>query len=87
MLIKTRPAHGGYQKLYKFENGYGASIVCHAYSYGGDEVLEELAVIKFDKDESWGLCYDTPITDDVIGHLTPGAVEELLKAIEALKGA
>ena len=30
------------------------------------------------------LCYDTPITNDVIGHLTKAAVSKLLAKIEAL---
>ena len=42
-----------------FPNGYGASIVKGEGSYG-----TELAVIT-----SEGLCYDTEITDDVIGYI------------------
>jgi hypothetical protein len=30
------------------------------------------------------LCYDTPITDDVIGHLTFQEVVDTLKEIESL---
>ena len=70
--------------MHKFSNGFGASVVCHEYSYGGDEGLFELAVIEFDGDNKWYLTYDTPITGDVIGHLTPDEVEDLLAQIEAL---
>lgn len=70
--------HGGTQRLYRFPNGYGASVVHHAYSYG-----QEMAVLKFDGDE-WDLTYETPITNDVIGHLSDGEVERLLDRIKAL---
>lgn len=70
----------GYQLLYTFDNGYGASVVKHDFSYGGKNGKYELAVL--DKDGS--LCYDTPITEDVIGHLTMGEVENLLAEISYL---
>ena len=60
------------------------TIVRHAYSYGGDEGLFELAVVKFNALDKWHLTYDTPITGDVIGYLTPAEVEDLLAQIEAL---
>ena len=66
-----------YLKRYRvfFDNGYGASIIKGVGSYG-----LEFAVITMD-----GLCYDTDITDDVIGNIE--TKEELfgyLKRIEAL---
>ncbi len=70
----------GYQLLYTFDNGYGASVVKHDFSYGGKNGKYELAVL--DKDGS--LCYDTPITEDVVGHLTMGEVENLLAEISYL---
>jgi hypothetical protein len=72
--------HGGIQRRYRFDNGYGASVVQHAYSYGGDRGLWELAVT----DHAGRLTYDTPVTNDVIGCLTEAAVEEQLDAIAAL---
>ena len=70
----------GYQLLYTFDNGYGASVVKHDFSYGGKNGKYELAVL--DKDGS--LCYDTPITEDVVGHRTMGEVENLLAEISYL---
>ena len=56
-----------------FENGYGASIIKGVGSYG-----LELAVITRD-----GLCYDTDITDGVIGHIT--TKEELIGYLERIE--
>ena len=63
-----------------FDNGYGASVVKSVYSYGGNQDLYELAVIKDD-----AICYDTPITDDVIGYLTEDDVTKYLGQIQELK--
>ena len=81
----ARPLESGaVQKLYRFANNYGASVVKGEHTYGGDEGLWELAVLKFKTDGDFVLDYSTPITEDVEGHLTDDAVEELLDKIEAL---
>ena len=83
--IDARPLESGaIQKLYRFANNYGASVVKGEHTYGGEEGLWELAVIKFKTDGDYVLDYSTPITEDVEGHLTDDAVEELLTKIEAL---
>jgi hypothetical protein len=64
-----------------FDNGYGASVVSHQYSYGGRAGLFELAVL----DKNGKLTYDTPITSDVKGYLTPKDVTEILIQIQGLK--
>ena len=56
-----------------FPNGYGASISKGDGSYG-----TELAVITAE-----GLCYDTEITDDVIGNIEN--LEELNGYLERIK--
>lgn len=84
-LVSTRgvPGVGGEQRVFRFENGYGASVVCHSFSYGGPQGLYELGVIKWDG-EDWHLTYETPITDDVIGYLSTIDVDNLLSQIAAL---
>lgn len=83
--IDARPLESGaIQKLYRFKNNYGASVVKGEHTYGGDEGLWELAVVHFDTSGGFNLCYTTPITSDVEGHLTDDAVEELLAKVEAL---
>ena len=71
--------YGGVQARIQFPNGYGASVVRHQFSYGGPDGLYELAVTKDNN-----LCYDTPITNDVEGYLTPNDVTELLEQIQSL---
>jgi len=78
---------GGVHDLYAFEGSlYGASVVCSQYSHGGREGLYELAVIRWndDKRDDFTICYDTPITDDVLGHLTEQDVQDTLAKIDTL---
>ena len=83
-ITLERTLNGGIQKVYKFPNNYGASVVRHAYSYGGKDGLWELAVIEFYPNDSWSITYDTSITDDVLGRLTDGDVLNILEQIKAL---
>ena len=71
----------GIRKIYQFPNGYGASVVCNEFNYGGDEGLWELGVLK-----KGHLCYSTPLTSDVIGSLTDEEVDDLLIKISELPG-
>jgi len=72
--------HNGVGYVYEFENGYGASVVSHDVSYGGDRGLYEIAVL----DSKGDLCYSTPITDDVIGFATEDKVLDTLHRIKML---
>lgn len=80
--FKSSEFTAGVQARVAFPNGYGASVIRGPYTYGGPEGLYELAVLQDGK-----LCYSTPITEDVIGHLTEAQVMELLQQIEALEPA
>lgn len=87
-VYSERSLHDGVQRLYRFENGYGASLVRHSGSYGGSKGLWEIAVIKWtDQYEfgfPWDLCYSTPITKDVIGYLKEDQVNTILSFIKKL---
>tara|TARA_B100000900_G_scaffold227662_1_gene193288 strand:- start:239 stop:502 length:264 start_codon:yes stop_codon:yes gene_type:complete len=72
--------HNGVGYVYEFENGYGASVVSHDVSYGGDRGLYEIAVL----DSKGDLCYSTPITDDVVGYAGVQTVYETLDRIKSL---
>jgi len=82
--FKTTEFNNGIQAIVKFKNKYGASIVKHDYSYGGKIGLYELAVIKYDENNNWDLCYDTPVTSDVLGYLNEAEVTTYLMQIEYL---
>ena len=78
---------GGIQKIYHFPNGYGASVIQNYFSYGGKDGLWELGVLRFQNTDAGELTYDTPITDDVLGHLSEAEVAEALHRIAALPPA
>lgn len=79
-LVKSENYIDGYHWEFMFPNRYGASVIKHSGSYGHQDDLFELAVLK----DGEGLCYDTPITDDVIGRLDNQEVLDLLKKISEL---
>jgi len=94
----------GTQKIWKFKNGYGASVVRFFISnkfnptrkekigsYGVDKGLWEIAIIKFKDDDdtkngkpAFEICYNTPITEDVLGNLTEKEAVKILKKIAKL---
>lgn len=77
-IIDINAYHKGMQVVFQFDNGYGLSVVSHSFSYGNDDELFEIGVIKFD-DLGYELTYETPITGDVLGHQSK---EDLLNVIE-----
>lgn len=78
-LVSYASRMDGAQWKFSFKNGYGASVITGGIAYCNEVQPYELAVLKDDD-----LCYDTPITDDVIGYLTSNEVYELLDRIEQL---
>lgn len=71
--------------IFHFENGYGANLSRGPYTYGGPQGLWELAVTRKTPD-GWDLCFNTPITKDVIGWLDELGVVKVLERIEKLPG-
>ena len=81
IVFKTNPmgADFGIVSRTEFDNGYEVSVVKSPHTYGGDKGLYELAVFKDGE-----ICYDTPITNDVIGYLRPIDVTEVMAKIQQL---
>lgn len=89
--VSVNPHHvgSGTQRLYRFDNGYGASVVQFmlngwAGSHGADQGKWELAVIRWNDNGDFKLTYDTPVTEDVIGWLTEDEVQDYLRQIRDL---
>src|SRR3990167_10258709 len=85
----------GIQKIWKFSNGYGASVIQfkilgNFVSYTSNDNEWELAVLRFKNNDikdtdNFDLCYTTQITANVIGHLTSEEVIKILERIEKLE--
>ena len=84
MIVLDRNLNGGTQTVHRFENGYGASVIRGQRATGGLEVV----VLKFSgpTPTDYSLCYDTEITDDVLGYLSEDEVAEILEQIENMNG-
>lgn len=65
-VLNVKPWMGGYCWTYRFDNGYGASVVLHEHSYGADEGLYELLLAKFSsKGVTWAKPDDAMIENIV----------------------
>jgi hypothetical protein len=73
----------GIHALQFFPNGYGVSVVRFPGSYGYEDGLYEVAVLKGTVDD-YELCYDTDVTDDIIGHRDEIDVENIMEEVETL---
>lgn len=82
--FRRASSHGGIQMVIVYPNGYGASIIKHAGSYGGESDLWEVAVLVREPSGKMNICYDTPITYDVIGWLEESEVIDICQSIRAL---
>lgn len=69
-----------YRWHHSFNNGYGASVVSAPGTYGWQSGLFEVAVTHHNS----FICYRTPITQDVLGHLTHREVADVLAKVEKL---
>jgi hypothetical protein len=70
----------GTHAVMEFPNGYGVSVVAGSdYFFVDDEHPYELAVLK-----NGSLCYDTPITNDVLGHLDSEDVTDVMRQVQEL---
>lgn len=71
------------QTLYKFENDWGASIIYHQGSYGYEQGLVELGIVRW-FGHKYMLSYDTDLTNDVLGDLTQEQAKLILEKIKEL---
>lgn len=85
VVIKEEPTT--VQKLYRFSNGFGASVIRGEFTYGNDEGLWELAVLKFEGEGGYKLAYPKEVCpdEDVVGWLTDAQVDDLLVKVANLQ--
>jgi hypothetical protein len=74
----------GTQARLFFDNGYGVSVISGSIFYTDLLHPYELAILK-GSESNCSLCYSTPITDDVCGHLNRRQVTDLMKKVQLLK--
>ena len=81
----VRHLFNGAQIIFKFDNGLGASVVRHDFSYGSDSGLFEVGVINFSSANRSETKHLFALADgDVVGNLTPAEVQDLLIRIKGL---
>lgn len=73
----------GVQALHFFDNGYGVSVVKFPGSYGYTEGLYEVGVLKGNETD-FEICYDTHVTDGIVGHCDEIDVETMMEDISRL---
>ena len=78
---------GDDQRVYRFPNGYGASVRRGEFTYGGKDNLYELAIVKFNSEgpDDFEIVYDTGISEYVIGYLGQEEVYSYLTKIKLLE--
>ena len=85
-VIEVKEHHypGTKQFIVTFKNGYSASVIPE-YKYDGDGLatpikgLYELAVFK-----NGELCYDTPVTNDVLRRLNDPQLQDAVEKVKRL---
>ncbi len=85
-LMKYNDCYSKTHFLFRFNNGYGASIICGNGSIGFEDAKYEMALIrwypKFADEFYYQLVYDKNRFKDVVGYLSPNDVVDLLKYIK-----
>lgn len=66
-----------------FDNWYWVSIIRWRWTYGAEEGLYEMAVLIGDEHRR-SICYNTPLTSDVLWYLTEKNVIDYIKKVKAL---
>ena len=80
----------GSHGLIFFPGGYGLSVVRFRNPFGGggsytsnDTEDYEVAIIKGTKDQ-WEICYDTKLTNDVLGFQTKEDINKIINHVQRL---
>lgn len=74
-----RADYFGTRAVMTFKNGYGVSVLCGQAFYSNGVDTYEVAILHNGK-----LCYDTDITDDVLGRRGIAEVTEIMQEVQSL---
>ena len=82
--LRSKPQSflNGLQAILFFPNGYGISVVRNNLSLTTANTWE-IAIIKGDEND-YDLCFNTPITNNVIGYCSEEEVSNIMKQIQDL---
>lgn len=64
------------QAIVNFDNGYGISVINGQDAYCDGDTFE-VAIVKDGR-----ICYDTPLTCDVLGYQTPEDITDVMKTLQ-----
>jgi hypothetical protein len=84
--FKQHVSGDGVHGLIFFPGGYGLSVVRYRNPFGGGSYTSnsvedyEVAIIKGRKG-NWEICYDTKITNDVLGFQTKEDINNIIKHV------
>jgi hypothetical protein len=84
--FKIHVSGDGVHGLIFFPGGYGLSVVRYRNPFGGGSYTSndiedyEVAIIKGRKG-NWEICYDTKITNDVLGFQTKEDINNIIKHV------
>ena len=77
----------GHQWIFRFENGYGASVIKNLGSYGYDDDLFEIITVHYiDGPDFYELCHIIKEIPSPMGYLTNEQVMQCLQKIKDYKG-
>ena len=86
-LADYEPTPGERHKIYRFANGYGASVIRSAGTHSGADTWEVAVQWYPEKDSTKHcFCYHTEVTYDVRPNCTDKDVEEILSILDSLPG-
>ena len=72
----------GTLRYYKFENGFGASVLEY-FDFAKEKIMFEIAVLEFENDVKFKITYKTGITGDVL-RVERKKVADVLEKIKNL---
>jgi hypothetical protein len=82
MIFEDLKFHGDMFGMYRakleFPNKYGISVITGPGTYSDNNTFE-VGILYDGK-----LCYDTNLTNDVLGYQTPEDIDNIIKKLEAL---